>query len=927
MSKQCYKKSMNNQFSYAQAANLEFLENQYRSFLQNPDSVDPSLRDFFAGIEFAQKFSGIPSSSAQSSGPTDFSKKELNVHHLITIYRQYGHLIADLDPLKLQKHDASILALENFGLNEADLDQEFQAGELVNLGRAKLRSIIDYLKKIYSSTLTCDVAGCEPSVQAWFQEQFERGHARLEFTPDEKRAILHSLVRTEGLEKFIHTRFVGTKRFSIEGCDALMPMLENLVVRGARMGIEEIAIGMAHRGRVNVLANFMGKAIELIFADFDGRVIDNSGYSGDVKYHLGYSCVKDTPNGPCHVSLAFNPSHLEFVNPVATGMARAKQRYRKDTVERKKVMPVLIHGDAAFVGQGIVAETLQLSQLDGYTVGGTLHIITNNQIGFTTLPRDDRSTLYSADTAKSIKAPTILVNADDAEASVSALDLALRFRQQFRQDVVIDLVGYRRFGHNEGDEPAFTQPVMYEHIKSHPTVKSIYADQLAKENVQPLEKTEQEMHEKIDNLQKILDDTRKNPPEFKPPVLEGLWKGFRRGHLEDFDKSVDTRYSKKDLLKIGEILTSPPKDFHLHPKVQKLLEARRHMLDNNALDWGMAELLTYGSLNLEGTSVRLSGQDSKRGTFSHRHAVYFDTETNAEFCPLAQVNPPVEFCVYNSPLSEAAVLGFEYGNAIADPTFLTIWEAQFGDFANGAQVIIDQFLSSGEEKWGRMVGLTLFLPHGYEGQGPEHSSARLERFLQLSADDSMQVCNLTTPANLFHVLRRQMKRDFRKPLIIMTPKSLLRHPKAISTLEDLADGSFHEVYADPLVTDVKNVETAIFCSGKLYYEIEKAREAKSNPRIAVVRLEQICPFPRARLAPHLNGYPKLKRIIWAQEEPQNMGACTWVLPRLRKLADDLGLNKIEIEYVGRVERSSPAAGSARVHQREQEEIVQKCLTL
>ncbi len=910
-----------NRFSYAQSGNAEFLENQYRDYLKDPQSVDPSLRDFFAGVEFAQNLTG-----PASAGGT-LESKELNVFHLITIYRQYGHLLADLDPLNLHRVDASILDLKNFDLSETDLDHEFQVGEILGLGRTSLRSIIDYLKKIYSNTLTCDVAGCEPPVQAWFQKQFESGRARLTFTTDEKRSILHSLVRTESLEKFIHTRFVGTKRFSIEGCDALMPMLENLVVRGRQAGIEEITIGMAHRGRVNVLANFMGKAIELIFADFEGRVIDNSGYTGDVKYHLGYSCVKDTPSGTCHVSLAFNPSHLEFVNPVATGMARAKQRYRKDTAERKKVVPVLIHGDAAFTGQGVVAETLQLSQLDGYKVGGTIHIITNNQVGFTTNPRDERSTRYAADAAKAIKAPAILVNADDVEAAVSALDLALRFRQEFSQDVVIDLIGYRRFGHNEGDEPAFTQPVMYEHIKSHPTVKTIYAEQLANENVQSLEETDKDMHEKIDNLQKILDDTRKNPPEFKPMNFEGLWQGFRRGHLDDFAQPVDTRFAKKDLLKIGEILTSAPRDFHLHPKVEKLLEARRHMLTSNALDWGMAELLSYGSLNLEGTSVRLSGQDAKRGTFTHRHSVYFDTQTDAEFCPLANVNPNAEFVVYNSPLSETAVLGFEYGNAIADPTFLTIWEAQFGDFANGAQVIIDQFLSSGEEKWGRMVGLTLFLPHGYEGQGPEHSSARLERFLQLSADDSMQVCNLTTPANLFHVLRRQMKRNFRKPLVIMTPKSLLRHPKVISTIEDLANGTFQEVIADPTIKDLKAVDTLVLCSGKLYYDIDKVRGTKPGGRLAVVRVEQICPFPRSQLTPYLNGFPKLKKIVWAQEEPQNMGAYTWVLPRLRKLADDLGLNKVEIGYIGRVERSSPAVGSARVHQKEQDDIVQRCLAL
>jgi 2-oxoglutarate dehydrogenase E1 component len=902
--------------TYMQRSNLEYIEAQYQEYLKNPDAIDESMRLFFEGIDFAQNI---------KAGGGTFAKKELSVCHLITIYRQYGHLLADLDPLKLNRADTSILDLKNFGLSDADLDQQFEAGETLGLGRTTLRAIIDHIKKIYSGTLTCDVAGCEPNIQAWFQNQFETGQVRLNLSATEKRDILSSLIRAESLEKFLHTRFVGTKRFSVEGCDALLPMLENLVTRGRKLGVEEIAIGMAHRGRVNVLANFMGKAVELIFSDFEGRTIDNSGYTGDVKYHLGYDCVKETPSGPCHVSLAFNPSHLEFVDAVASGLARAKQRRLKDTVQRKKVIPILIHGDAAFSGQGIVTETLQMSQLSGYRVGGTLHVITNNQVGFTTDPRDSRSTRYSSDVAKAIKAPVILVNADDVEASVSALDLALRFRQEFGQDIVIDLIGYRRFGHNEGDEPSFTQPVMYEHIKNHPPLHKIYSDRLDQEGVQTLAESDKLMQEKINNLQTILEDTRKNPPEFKPKAFEGLWAGLRRGRLDDFDKSVDTSFPKKDLLRIGEILTSHPRDFNLHPKVVKLLESRRKMLTDNSVDWGMGELLSYGSLNLEGTSVRLSGQDSKRGTFSHRHAVYFDTETNAEFCPLAQVNPEAEFVVYNSLLSELAVLGFEYGNAIADPTFLTIWEAQFGDFANGAQVIIDQFLSSGEEKWARMVGLTLLLPHGYEGQGPEHSSARLERFLQLSAHDSMQVCNLTTPASFFHVMRRQMKRDFRKPLVIMSPKSLLRHPKVVSSLDELAAGPFREVLPDPLTKDLKNVETLILCTGKIFYDIEKEREKNPSEKLSVVRLEQICPFPRVQLTPYLNGCPKLSRVIWAQEEPQNMGAYTWLMPRLRKLMDELGLKKIAVDYIGRVERSSPAAGSLRVHQKEQDEIVQKVL--
>ncbi|OFZ10573.1 MAG: 2-oxoglutarate dehydrogenase E1 component [Bdellovibrionales bacterium RBG_16_40_8] len=900
-------------------ANLEFLEGQFQIFKQNPDSIEPSLRLFFEGVEFAQNLSRSADPSA--------STKELEVYRLITTYRQYGHLLADLDPLKLQATDDSLFDLKKFNLTQSDLENSFQAGEVIGLGIRPLIDIITQLKKIYSGTLTCDVAGCEPKVQNWFQSEFESGRARVQFSPDEKKIILDSLIRTESLEKFIHTRFVGTKRFSIEGCDALMPMLESLVIRGTELGIEEITIGMAHRGRVNVLANFMGKAHELIFADFDGKVIDNSGYLGDVKYHLGYACDKKTAKGDCHISLAFNPSHLEFVDPVVSGIARAKQRYRKDMVNRSKVIPLLIHGDAAFAGQGVVSETLQLSQLDGYKVGGTLHIITNNQVGFTTFPRDSRSTRYSSDAAKSIKAPVILVNADDVEASVSALDLALRFRQTFKQDVVIDLIGYRRFGHNEGDEPAFTQPVMYNVIKNHPTLKHIYTEKLAKENVQTIEVSENIFQEAIDNLQKILEETRKNPPEFYPMAFEGLWKGLRRGKLADFDQPVNTAFDKNKLLQVGEILTSLPKDFNLHPKIKKLLESRRQMISDNAIDWGLAELLCYGSLNSDGVSVRLSGQDAKRGTFTHRHAVYFDIDNNNEYCALTKVNPEAEFCVYNSPLSEMAVLGFEYGNAIADPTFLTIWEAQFGDFANGAQVIIDQFLSSGEEKWARMTGLTLFLPHGYEGQGPEHSSARLERFLQLSAHDSMQVCNLTTPANLFHVLRRQMKRDFRKPLIIMTPKSLLRHPQVISTVDDLANGSFQEVLHDAKIRDMKNVENLLICSGKIYYDLVKSFADKSADKAIILRMEQICPFPRVQLTPYISGLPKLKRVAWVQEEPQNMGAYAWVLPRLQKLLNDLGLKKIDIEYIGRSERSSPAVGSARVHMKELNDILQKSLTL
>ena len=905
-------------FSYLQRGNLEYIEQEYQKYLENPEAAPEDWRLFFEGVEFANKFTG-----GGTAG--NVSAKEINVHELINTYRTYGHLNADLDPLKLQPRKSHLLELSNFELSNADLEDTFQSGALVNKPNSSLKDILEHLNTAYCGTLTCDIGGCEPKIQKWFERHFESGQARQQFSAEEKKNILLSLIRTESLEKFIHSRFVGTKRFSVEGGDALLPMMENLVTSSTATGVEEIVIGMAHRGRVNVLANFMEKPVGNILADFEGKVVDKSGYQGDVKYHLGHSCDKETPNGNCHISLAFNPSHLEFVNPVVTGIARAKQRRRDNMEERNKVVPVLIHGDAAFAGQGVVQETLQASQLEGYKVGGTIHVILNNQVGFTTNPRDSRSTRYSSDAAKSIKAPVLLVNGDDVEACVSAMNLALKYRQEFKSDIVIDLICYRRFGHNEGDEPSFTQPIMYKVIKKHPTLKTQYADQLAAEGVQSKEESDALYKEKIDNLQKELEDARSNPPEFNPAAFKGLWEGLRRGKLEDFDQSFPTPVEIGKLKELSKHLTTAPENFNLLPKVKKLIDMRAKMIEENKIDWGLGELLAYASLLSEGYPVRLSGQDCKRGTFTHRHAVYFDTESGEEHTPLVHVNPDTEFCVYNSHLSETAVLGFEYGNAIADPTYLTIWEAQFGDFANGAQVIIDQFLSSGEEKWARMVGLTLYLPHGYEGMGPEHSSARLERFLQLAASDSMQVCNLTTPANLFHVLRRQIKRDFRKPLIIMTPKSLLRHPKVNSTLAELSSGPFQEIIADPTEPDANKVETLIICTGKLYYDLDKAREddPKKAEKTAVVRMEQMAPFPKVQLTPILNGYPKLKKVIWAQEEPKNMGAYDYVRPRLRQLMNDLGL-KLEPEYVGRTERSSPAVGAPHVHKKEQDEIVEKC---
>jgi 2-oxoglutarate dehydrogenase E1 component len=908
-------------------SNLEYIETLYQSFLDNPEALEPQWRLFFEGVEFAQK---LP-------GQTGFSEKELGVYNLIEHYRNYGHLKAKLDPLGLSQPDTESFNLARFGLSDADLEQTFAVGHLLGLsgGAGKLRDIIAFLENTYCQTLTAQLAECPQPIRDWFRAEFEKNGSSLAFNPEDRREIFKQLARTESLEKFIHTRYVGTKRFSIEGGDALIPMLEQGVKKGTQLGLEEMVIGMAHRGRINVLANFMDKALPVIFSEFDGTAFENSDYDGDVKYHMGFSSDRQTPNGPCHISLAFNPSHLEVVNPVVMGMARAKQRRRLDTKDRKKVLPILIHGDAAFAGQGVVAETLQMSLLPGYTVGGTIHIIVNNQVGFTTSPKDARSTMYASDMAKVIKAPVLLVNGDDAEACVRAMDIAVRFRQEFGQDIVIDQICYRRFGHNEGDEPAFTQPVMYEKIKSHPTLMNIYLDQLSSAGVLKKDEGQKFYDEKIQNLQNVLDATRKSRPAVKPNAFGAQWSGLRRGKLEDFDKPADTKVPMKLLEKIAGVLTEEPKNFNLHPKIQKLLHARKEMAQKGALDWAMGELLAYGTLCAEGTPVRLSGQDCKRGTFTHRQAVYFDVHTNAEYSPLATINPDKgEFVVYNSLLSEMAVVGFEYGNSCSDPTFMTIWEAQFGDFANGAQIVIDQFLSSGEEKWMRGSGLTLLLPHGYEGQGPEHSSARLERFLQLCAQGNMQVCNLTTPANLFHALRRQMKRDFRKPLVIMSPKSLLRHPKVHSSWKEFTDGAFNEVIADPKMSSPKDIETLVLCSGKLYYDLDAAREPgvdkegnKQPPRhkdtghVAVVRVEQLYPFPRVQLAPLISGLPKLKRVVWAQEEPKNMGSWSYIAPKIEDLLIEVGKKNMRPEYAGRTERASPAVGSPYQHQKEQTAII------
>lgn len=886
------------------ADNLEYIESLYSIYKSNPDALDAQWKDFFKGVDFATDTGG------------GLSTKELNVYNLIQAYRDYGHFQANLDPLAM-RNPVSDLALQNFGLSDKDLNAKFSVSSLLGLKNATLKEVIQHLQKSYCGTISVQVSDAIKGVREWFHNEMEK--TPFTVSNEKKKAIMQQLVRTETLEKFIHTRFVGAKRFSIEGADSMIPMLEHLTVKGRELGVEEVVVGMAHRGRVNVLANFMDKALEIILAQFEGITEDIPDYDGDVKYHMGYSVDKKTPAGDCHVSLAYNPSHLEAVNPVVAGMARAKQRFRDDTSERRKVVPVLIHGEAAFAGQGVVAETLQLSQLKGYTVGGTIHIIIDNQVGFTADPECTRSSPYSSDAAKSLQVPVIHINGDDPEACVRSMDIAIRFRQQFKSDVVINMVCYRRFGHNEGDEPSYTQPLLYQAIKAHATTSEIYSKKIIQEKAVTAEEYEGFYKEKMDNLQKILEGVRKTPPKFKQQAFEGPWKGLRRPQSKDFEKQYDTKTSAATLKKVGEQLTTLPKNFNLHPKLTKLIDTRKQMADGKIpLDWGMAELMAYGATILEGNSVRVSGQDCVRGTFTHRHACFYDTTTGEIYNPLDQLNDK-EFCIYNSALSEFAVMGFEFGNASSDPSFLTIWEAQFGDFGNGAQIIIDQFLASAEQKWMRSNGLTLLLPHGYEGQGPEHSSARLERFLQLAAQNNLQVCNLTTPAQLFHVVRRQIKRDFRVPLVIMSPKSLLRHPQVVSSLDELTKGGFQEVLADTTV-NMATAKKIVFVSGKLYYELNDQREKLKKQDTALVRIEQLYPFPQHLLKDIFKSAKKLETVVWAQEEPKNMGSWSYICHPLRELMDELGLEKTKLTYAGRDRRASPATGTMKKHQAEQQKI-------
>ncbi|MBC7385106.1 MAG: 2-oxoglutarate dehydrogenase E1 component [Cryobacterium sp.] len=913
-------------YSYLKSVNADYIDEIYSRYLENPDSVEDSWKSFFEGIEFgAENFSGsLPSGvvAGNAQGLSSLSIEQLEgegkVAKLIQAYRESGINIADINPLEPPAESHGFLDLSRFGLTPADLEKSFNAGKLLGMGTAKLKDIIALLRETYCSTIGVEFIHIhDPEQRDWIQSRMEttRNNAHLD-TPT-KKLIFKRLAEAETFERFLHTRYVAMKRFSVEGGESVIPLLDCIVEVGAEFGTSVFVMGMSHRGRLNVLTNFFGKKPEYIFTEFEGNYpSDYSQGEGDVKYHKGYSTEFTTRQGKnVRLSLANNPSHLEFVGAVVEGIARAKQDRIGDS-ERTKVMPIIIHGDAALAGQGVCYEELNLSQLEGYATGGTLHVVINNQIGFTTSVSDARSTRFATDIAMMLESPIFHVNGDDPEAVWHVTRLATEFREKFKKDVFIDLICYRKHGHNEGDEPSFTQPVMYAKIKVHPSTREIYGKKLSETGVQGDADNQAVVDAIMAKLTEAQTKTRAEKPLPYVSVFEGEWKNFKLPTPEDLFKPIKTSVESDTLKDLSQKLNTVPAEFHLHPKLNRFLEARlKAITEGKGIDWGNAESLAYASLVNEGFPVRLSGQDAERGTFTHRHSVFNDTQNGTKLCLFNHLRDgQAPFMVYNSELSETAVLGFEHGYSLTAPNTLVIWEAQFGDFANGAQVIIDQFIASSESKWRRMSGLVLLLPHGYEGQGPEHSSARLERFLQLAGRDNIFIVNLTTPAQIFHALRRQLKWDFRKPLIVMSPKSMLRNAHAVSTLDDLATGFFEEVIDDSSV-DAAKVKRVLLSSGKVYYDLLAKRTELARDDIALVRLEQVHPFPAAKLASILARYPNAE-LVWVQEEPRNMGAWPFVHGMWAGGISDFSslAGNRSIRYVGREAGAAPAVGSTKLHE-------------
>ncbi len=957
------------QNSFLFGPNAKFIADLYARFTEDPRSVDASWQGFFrelnddarAVIEELNGASWTPKTLADGNGHSDGWVAEeaptvaavaagvvaghditaediraatidsIRALMLIRAYRVRGHLEADLDPLGLKPIEPHPeLDPTTYGFTEADFDRPIFINYVLGLEVATLREILAAVRATYCGRIGVEFMHIQdPAQKAWVQERIESIHNQTDFTQAGKRAILERLTAAEVFEQFLDKKYTGTKRFGLDGGESMIPALEQILKRGGQLGLQEVVIGMPHRGRLNVLANFMGKPFSAIFSEFQGGANrpEDVGGSGDVKYHLGTSSDREFDGNTVHLSLTANPSHLEAVDPVVVGKVRAKQVQRQDR-DRTQVMALLMHGDAAFAGQGLVAETLDLSELKGYRSGGTIHFIVNNQIGFTTNPVNSRSGPYCSDVAKMIQAPILHVNGDDPEAVVHVARIATEFRQTFKKDIVVDMFCYRRHGHNEGDEPAFTQPLMYQRIKEHPSTREIYGKRLLAEGVLSQDEVDglvAEWHGRLEDEFAAANAYKPNKADW----LEGAWSGL------DAVSGFDARRGKTDvptktLKEVGTALSGYPEGFNVNRKIVRLLDAKKKMFETGeGFDWSTGEALAFGTLLIEGHPVRLSGQDSMRGTFSQRHAAFVDQETEERYFPLNHIQPEQKALeVVDSPLSEVAVLGFEYGYSLAEPQALVLWEAQFGDFANGAQVIIDQFIASGESKWLRMSGLVMLLPHGYEGQGPEHSSARLERFLQLSAEDNIQVVNCTTPANYFHVLRRQLHRKFRKPLIVMTPKSLLRHKRAVSKLADFGPGSgFHRVmHCDELPSDPKDAKQVVLCSGKVYYDLLEEREKRGITDVHFLRLEQIYPFPADALIGELEPYRHC-HIVWCQEEPRNMGAWSFVADFMEDITAAVDAKYPRPRYAGRASAASPATGSAKRHQAEQARLIDDALTV
>jgi 2-oxoglutarate dehydrogenase E1 component len=875
-------------FSFLNAAHTQFFADTYEQYLSNPDSVEPSWRAFFQGFDFGMttyneeqvvlQMANFASDNQDFNIVSDKLQKEFNVLKLIDAYRTRGHLFTETNPVRERRLYTPNLDLENFGLSNADLNTVFDAAKIIGHQPKTLQEIINHLKNVY-----CKHIGIEymymrkPEVIQWIQSKLNINDNLPNFDTIQKKHILGKLNEAVSFENFLHTKYVGQKRFSLEGGESIIPALDALIEAAAEKGVEQFVMGMAHRGRLNILANIFGKATQDIFSEFDGKDYDKEYFDGDVKYHLGLTSERTTKSGKkININLAPNPSHLETVGAVIEGITRAKQdKYFPD--DFSKVLPIAVHGDAAVAGQGIVYEIVQMAQLDGYKTGGTIHLVINNQVGFTTNYQDARSSTYCTDVAKVTLSPVLHVNADDTEAVVHAMLFALDFRMEFGRDVFIDLLGYRKYGHNEGDEPRFTQPVLYKIIARHKNPRDIYAEKLIIDGIVDqayIIKIENEYKDKLDvNLQA----SRKKNTTIITPFMQDEWKGFEQVSDDEMLKKVNTTFDKKKLTVIANEIATLPSDKKFINKISKIVSDRKTMFDNNTIDWGTAESLAYGTLLTEGFDVRISGQDVERGTFSHRHAVVKVEDSEEEVILLNSIKDKKgKFNIFNSHLSEYGVLGFDYGYALANPKTLTIWEAQFGDFSNGCQIMIDQYISCGEDKWNNQNGIVLLLPHGYEGQGAEHSSARMERYLQLCARHNMYVADCTTPANFYHLLRRQMKTNFRKPLVVFTPKSLLRHPLCVSTVEELANGAFQETIDDSTV-DKSKVKSLVFCTGKFYYDILAEREILSRNDVALVRIEQLFPLPVEQLKAIIASYPNADDYVWAQEEPKNMGAYSFML--------------------------------------------------